>query len=288
MRLRTTSTQRTYRYVRLVLVGASMLLAVSVAVQSVVGGPLSSLSAAYYTPAGPVFVGSLFAVAAALVALSGRSLEQGLLDVAAVLALVVAVVPTTVDGAACPAGGRCVPSEVVPTVANNAVSVASVVVLGAVAAAILARVQGTASRGVALTIGVILALVVGGALWAASSPQGFLLAAHTVAAVAFFALVGAVAALAARRPPSPGRRRRGVRVAYAVVAGGILLTLVLLLVALVLEGTAVVDLRGFPVVLVGEAAALLLFLVFWIVQTVELWDDVDPRLGPGIRAASSR
>ncbi|MEX0151049.1 hypothetical protein [Microbacterium sp. LMI1-1-1.1] len=288
MRLRTTSTQRTYRYVRLVLVGASVLLAVSVAVQFVVGGPLSSLSAAYYSPAGPVFVGSLFAVAAALVALSGRSLEQGLLDVAAVLALVVAVVPTTVDGDACPAGGRCVPPEVVPTVANNAVSVASVVVLGAVAAAILARVQGTASRGVAITIGVILALVVGGSLWAASSPQGFLLAAHTVAAVAFFALVGAVAALAARRPPSPGRRPRGVRVAYAVVAGGILLTLVLLLVALVLEGTAVVDLRGFPVVLVGEAAALLLFLVFWVVQTVELWDDVDPRLGPGIPAASSR
>lgn len=288
MRVRTTSTQRTYRYVRLVLVGASLLLAVSVVVELILGGPLSSISAAYYSPAGPVFVGSLFTVAAALVALSGRSLEQGLLDIAAVLALFIAVVPTTVEGDGCPGGGRCVPPEVVSTVANNAVSVASIVLLGAIAAGVLARVQGTGSRGVAVTIGVVLALVGGGAAWAFVDPPGFLGLAHTVVAVAFFALVAVVAGLAAWRPQTRGRHRSAVRTVYAAVAVGISATLAVLLGALVLAGTGAVDLRGFPVVLLGEAAALLLFLVFWVVQTVELWDETDPRLTPGIAPAPSR
>lgn len=28
----------------------------------------------------------------------------------------------------------------------------------------------------------------------------------------------------------------------------------------------------------GESVALALFAVFWIVQTVELWDEVDPSI----------
>ena len=75
MRLRTTSTQRTYRYVRLSLIGATVLLAVAIAIESVTVGVPASVSASYYTSAGPAFVGSLTAVALALVALSGRSVE---------------------------------------------------------------------------------------------------------------------------------------------------------------------------------------------------------------------
>ena len=65
MRIRTTSTQRTYRYVRLTILAATLLLAVAVAVEEITGGPLPSLSAAYYTPAGPMFVAGLCVVAAA-------------------------------------------------------------------------------------------------------------------------------------------------------------------------------------------------------------------------------
>lgn len=251
MRIRTTSTQRTYRYVRLALIGAAVFLAIGVGLEFARGDGLPSVSATYYTPAGPVFVGALSATALALLALSGRSLEQGLLDIAAVLALVIAYVPTTISSNACADGLRCVPPEVRPTVANNAVAVASVVLLGAVAAGILARVQGTASRGVALTVGVIVVLVAGGAAWALAAPGVFLAWAHEIAAVAFF-----------------------VRLAYAAVAVAIVLTLVLLVIGVV----SGVERTGFPVVLVGESAALALFAIFWLVQTVELWNDADPTL----------
>lgn len=268
MRLRTTSTQRTYRYVRLSIIGATALLGVSVALQMATGGVLPSLSAAYYTPAGPLFVGSLCAVALALFVLSGRSVEQGLLDVAAVLALAVAVVPTTVEGAVCPGGGRCVPVAVVPTVTNNGVAVASVVLAGVVGAIILAAVQGTLSRGVFVTAAAVAAVPVGFGAWAVLDSAGFFAAAHNVAAIAFFVLVAAVASLAAWRPQRAGPR---VRAACATVAIGILVSLAGVLVALAagLPGDV-------PWVLVGEAAALALFAVFWVVQTAELWNDPDP------------
>lgn len=274
MRLRTTSTQRTYRYVRLALIGATVFIAVAVALVQAAGTPLSSVSAAYYGPAGPAFVGGVSAIALALLALSGRSLEQGLLDVAAVLALAVAYIPTTVAAGVCEPVLRCVPPDVRATVANNGVAAASVVLLGAIAAGVLARVQGTAGGGVALTIGVIVALVLGALVWAGVSPDTFLAGAHEVAAVTFFVLIGAVAAIAAWRPQSVGRRRSRLRRAYGTVAVGIAVTLVLLGLSIL----AGVGRGGFPVVLVGESAALALFGVFWIVQTVELWEEPDPRL----------
>ncbi|WP_165801273.1 hypothetical protein [Microbacterium testaceum] len=274
MRIRTTSTQRTYRYVRLAIIGATVFLATGVGVELVAHGPLPSVSASYYTPAGPVFVGALSAIALALLALSGRSLEQGLLDVGAVLALVVAFVPTAVTSERCVPAPRCIPPEVREAVLNNGVAVASLVLLGVVAAVVLARVQGTLSRGVVVTTSVVGLLVAGGVGWAVAAPSAFLAAAHEVAAVAFFAIVAAVAGVAAWRPHPSGHGGPRVRGAYAAVAVAIAVTLILLVVG-VATG---VDRSGFPVVLVGEAVALLLFSVFWIVQTVELWNEVDPTL----------
>lgn len=271
MRIRTTSTQRTYRYVRIAIVGATVFLAVGVGLELAEGGVLPSVSAAYYTSAGPVFVGALSAIALALLALSGRSLEQGLLDVAAVLALVVAYVPTSVS---CAGGARCVPPAVRATVVNNAAAVASVVVLGLVVALVLARVQGTLGRGVVTTSTAVAVIVGGGVVWASAAPEAFLALAHEVAAIAFFVLIAVVAGLAAWRP-HPGRVARSrLRAAYATVAGAIAVTLTALVVGVV----AGAEERGIPVVLVGEAVALALFAVFWIVQTVELWDEVDPSI----------
>lgn len=271
MRIRTTSTQRTYRYVRLAIVGATVFLAVGVGIELAGGGVLPSVSAAYYTPAGPVFVGALSAIALALLALSGRSVEQGVLDVAAVLALVIAYVPTSVS---CGGDARCVPPAVRATVVNNAAAVASVVVLGLVVALVLARVQGTLGRGVAITAAIIAVIVGGGVVWAWAAPESFLALAHEVAAIAFFVLIAVVAGLAAWRP-HPGRVARSrLRAAYATVAAAIVVTLVALVVGV---ATGAVE-RGIPVVLVGEAVALTLFAAFWIVQTVELWDEVDPSI----------
>ncbi|MDQ1084501.1 MULTISPECIES: hypothetical protein [Microbacterium] len=274
MRVRTTSTQRTYRYVRLALIGATVLVGVAVGIELAAGASLPSISAAYYGPAGPVFVGGLSAIALALLALSGRSLEQALLDVAAVLALAVAYIPTTVAASVCEPVLRCVPPDVRATVVNNGAAAASVILLGAVTAVIVALVQGTASRGVAVTIGVIVMLTVAGVGWAVVSPESFLGRAHEVAAVTFFVLIAAVAAIAAWRPHATGRRSVRLRRVYAAVAIGILLTLVLIVVGL-LTGVAR---AGFPLVLVGESVALAFFGVFWVVQTAELWNEPDPRL----------
>ena len=275
MRIRTTSTQRTYRYVRLTILAATLLLAVAVAVEEVVEGSLPSLSAAYYTPAGPMFVAGLFVVAAAFVALSGRSVEQGLLDVAAILALVIAVVPTTVEGEVCGASVRCVPPTVVPTVVNNGIAVASVVLVGVGAGILLSLVQGTISPGVIVTASAVVVLVGGLGAWALVAPGAFLSFAHNVAAVGFFALIGAVAAIAAWRPQRAPQR---FRPAYAAVAVGILIALIGLAATLVLAVGGVDVMRPVPWVFLGEATALVLFAAFWLLQTVELWNEPDPRL----------
>ena len=45
MRIRTTSTQRTYRYVRLAIIGATVFLAIGVALEVAGGAALPSVSA---------------------------------------------------------------------------------------------------------------------------------------------------------------------------------------------------------------------------------------------------
>ncbi|WZH35803.1 MAG: hypothetical protein PIR02_13625 [Microbacterium enclense] len=275
MRIRTTSTQRTYRYVRLSIVGATLALAVAIALQVATGGVLSSLSAAFYTPAGDLFVGGLCAVALALLVLSGHSIEQGLLDVAAVFALVIAFVPTPISDASCPDETVCVPAVAVPGVIVNGAAVASVAVLVLIAAAVLARTQGAAGVGTVVTLAAVALTVAALVGWAVIDLEAFLRAAHNVGAIGFFTVIGLVAAVAAWRPQRSGRR---FRVLYGIVAIGILGSLLALVAALVTGEGGAREIGGVPVLFVGESVVLALFLVFWLVQTVELWDAPDPAL----------
>lgn len=274
MRIRTTSTQRTYRYVRLSIVAATLVLAVSVGLEVARAGVLPSISAAFYTPAGNLFVGSLCAIALALLVLSGRSIEQGLLDVAAVFALVVALVPTPISDASCEGGAVCVPSAAVPGVINNGVSVASLSVVVLISAAVLARTQGSAGWGTVVTLLGTALIVAGFVTWALSDFPTFLRGSHNVAAVGFFSVIGVVAAVSAWRPQ---RSLRRFRVLYAAVAVGILGVL-LALVAVLVVGAATATVGGVPVIFLGESVVVVLFAVFWLVQTVELWDAPDPAL----------
>ncbi|QEW03714.1 hypothetical protein [Microbacterium lushaniae] len=300
MQLRTTSTQRTYRYVRVSLVAVVLLVAVGVGAQVVGGGPLASLSASYYTPARNVFVGALCAVSLALLALSGRSLEQALLDLAAVLAPVIAFVPAPVMAGDvpgmdpnCPAMTPCVPAAAVPEVANGMLTLTVVGVVGVVAAAALARAQRTFTRGAGVTILAAAVLVAAAATWWVLSPETFLRRGHDAATLGFFTLVTVVAAVAAIRPVADSARgRRILRAVYAVTAVGILSTLLLLGVVLALRdrGVDLIALTGFPLIFTAEAVALGLFAVFWVAQTVEFWDAADPALrsAPGIPATTER
>lgn len=286
MRLRATSTQRTYRYVRLSLIGAVALLGLAVSVVAATGGAPTSLSAAYYTPAHDVFVGAIFAVSLALLALSGRSLEQALLDYAAILAPLIAIVPTPlasgdVPGLArdCPDTAPCVPAGFLPGVAVGVASLVLIGMLGLVAAVVLACVQRTFTRSFAVAASGAGALIAAVGGWALADPRGFVHGAHLVAAVAFFGLIAAVAALAAFGP-SRARSRGGIRTLYGIVAVGIVATVAGLLLVIVL-GLAGLDLSraaGAPLILIGEAVVLALFAVFWVAQTIEFWRTADPGL----------
>ena len=280
MQIASTSTQRTYRYLRLSIVGAVFLLFVALAITIARFGPMLSVSAAHYTPARDIFVGSIFAVALALVALSGRSLSQALLDYAAILAPVIAVVPAPLEAGQVPDS----PGDVAG-VQVGILSLLVVGIIGVVVAFVLALVQRTLTLPLGVALGVAAAIVLAVTAWWLLAPDSFLAWGHIVAAFAFFGLVAAVSALAAwtvdeTSNDAGAAARATYRVVYSVIAAGILisLALVLLVIILKLQGVDLVQSTGIPLVFIGEAAALILFAAFWLVQTIELWDEPDPRL----------
>lgn len=296
-----TSLQRTYRYLRLSLVGVVVLISTSIAAEMIATGPLGSVSAAYYTAAGAIFVGGIFAVALALLALSGHSYGQVSLDLAAIVAPLIAIVPAPVFAGDVPgialdcgsAGEPCIPPEFVPAVHNGMTALIATAAVGWVTALVVAGVQRTFSRRTVWLLGVSGAIIVAVTLWWQFSTETFLRSGHVVAAASFFAFI-AVAALASAI--DAGRAQRsGYRGAYFAIAGGIIAVLLALIGVIVAGffGAGVPDVGGLSPVFLGEAVALLLFAAFWIVQTVETWNDPDPSFrsgAPGNRlsAASGR
>ena len=294
------STVRTYRYLRLSVVALALLLAVSLTLEVARAGGtlLGSISAYFYSPVGAVLVGALVAIGPALIAIAGRpGAEDTLLNLAGMLVPVVAFVPTPVapdaltaaastagpaprTPATCPSGAaRCVPPELVPAVENT---VAAVVVVGGVGIAVAARrVLGSGSSraarwGLAAAAGVWAAF---GAWFLLGPREAFLAAAHYAAAVPFFGLVAAVAVLDAVRV----RTRTRVRVlstrqfsgAYGAIAVGMVGTIAVAGgVAAAAAWTPFSAPDGW--VLVVEAVLLVLFTVFWGLQTAENWEDGVP------------
>jgi hypothetical protein len=88
---------KTYRYLRIGMVGAVVLLATSILLErSKVDCWQTSVSAYYYTPVRAIFVGCLMAVGLALIVYKGRYPgEDPFLNFAGMLAPVVAIAPTT-------------------------------------------------------------------------------------------------------------------------------------------------------------------------------------------------
>jgi hypothetical protein len=281
-----TSLERTYRYLRLSLVVVVVLISVSIATYIAANRPLGSISAAYYTDPGPVFVGGIFAVALALLALSGRSFGQVSLDLAAIVAPVIAIVPAPiftddVPGLiiGCPGGeAPCVPTAFHDVVDNGMTTLIVTGIVGWVIAVVVMALHRilTVRSGAALLAAA--AIIASTAAWWLLAPDSFLRGAHVVAAASFFGFI-ALAALAA----AVGSRRSGAtgyRIVYLVIAWGIILDLALLLGVIIVGFTGVVlpEPGGYSLVFIGEAVALGLFAAFWIVQTMQTWRDPDPAL----------
>ena len=93
--------KRTYRTLRITIIALAAMLGTSVAMVRWSGthDVLGSISAYYFTPAHSVFVASVCGLGILLLVYHGNTTpEEYLLDLAGVLAFVVAFVPTTPDG----------------------------------------------------------------------------------------------------------------------------------------------------------------------------------------------
>ena len=269
----TTSLQRTYRYLRIGLAGTVVVIFVSVAVAIPVVGLLPSISHYFYTPARNGFVGALMAGTLALLALSGRRAEPILLDAAALVAPLIALVPTeiapgSVPGLADGCVGACVPSAFWPSINNG---VATYLIVGTLAVIVAIAMPGfrRLMPGGLIAIAVLALVAV---MWGFFF-DAFITYAHVTATVTFFGLIAAVALVNAR-----GRREdefpptRPFRISYIVIAVLMVLDLGVLIPATLFGGGAAWG------VLLGESFALALFLVFWLLQTAQKWDDPDPSI----------
>ena len=261
----------TYRYLRIAMVLLVLLLAASVVREMAAVGfdcAQKSISSYYYTPAQGVFVGALVAIGACLVVIKGGTdTEDVLLNIAGMLMPVVAFVPTPYEAACSSTPLRS--SQVTENVTNN---VFALLVAGGVALVVAAVMKrhgpATMDRRVfagGVCLSVLIYLVV--AVTYAADRAFFVKVAHYGAAIPMFGCIVAVAVINARLfglGPDPTRRNRVWLNRYALVAEGMVASLVL--------GAAAYLVFGWEHwILSVEAALITLFAVFWVLQTRQLW-----------------
>ncbi|MEU1971748.1 hypothetical protein ABZ477_08820 [Microbacterium sp. NPDC019599] len=284
-----TTGHRTHRYLRLSLGLIVVAILVSVALESLrLGTVLPSISHYFYSAAQPVFVGALVAASLALAALSGRGLETTLLDVAAVFAPLIAIVPTGIYGrslepelgVACPPATMCVPDAYVDQV-RNGVTTYLVLLVIVVAIGLVLRSRGRiGGRGVYVvgavagvtTIGLVALTFVPPFDEGFPSNPVFPVGIHYAVTIAFFGAFATVPIINAFRLTTdegskPRLWQKLVYLAVALVMIGDLIVLVFF----------AADFEPAPVVFICETVALVLFAVFWFVQTAQRWDERDQR-----------
>jgi hypothetical protein len=279
----------TYRYLRVAMVLLVLLLTASVALQVFVPDPdcwQRSVSAYYYTPARAVFVASLCAIGACLVVYRGNTdAEDVALNASGLLAFVVAFVPTQVDDT-CPASNVPSPAELDAAVTNNVWALyAAGVALTAVAWYLRLRTAPDERGGslslwplVFSSVAVVAFPFVFVAWHDAVRDHG-----HDVAAIALFVGIVVVVGMNAlglaqqSEDGQPAVRRATNR--YTLVAVAMVGTFGGVLLAHWLRPDFVQWLFWLEALLIAE------FAVYWVLQTIELWNVVErddaPQPSPG-------
>jgi len=269
----TTYVSLTYRYLRIGMTMTVLAIFVSVAIQAEHSKWtfLDSLSTYYYTPAQFVFVASLVAIGVCLIVIRGESAwEDGLLNIAGMFAVIVAIVPTPLTGD-CFAPPPDTVNSLTPTVENNLLTyllVGSAVLIGSTIAGGRALLEvsrretdpDVAKRFFALIPAIVLAIA--GWYIYLFAWDFVALCAHPVCALGLFGCFVAVVVTNALGAQG------GQRLGYWVIAG-----------LMVAGGTAIVLARGIwsqHWVLILEAAEILLFAAFWIAQTFDAQKQNPP------------
>jgi hypothetical protein len=274
-------TVSSYRFLRVGLVGAVLTLAVAIVLERLgVDCWQPSVSGYFYTPVRTIFVGALGAAGLGLVVIAGRTIwEDTLLNVAGMLAPVVAIVPTTevsacwsVPPAAFPVDADSFDAIFAAAIDNN---VAALLVTGAIGLAVAAVLALASPRGAAEVVerldpatrlglgavALLVSLTAAGFLWWPAFDRW----AHDIAAVGMFACLAAAVWINGRE--SAEDRQPGYTAVYRTIA-----------IAMVLAGLLLLPVfTGFAHRLfVVEAIEITLFAVFWIVQTRQFWRLPEP------------
>lgn len=262
--------KRTYNYLRLAMIGLLIMLAVAVLREHAKAPNCwqGSISAYYYTPAHAVFVGALVAVGVCMIVLKGEPrLEDVLLNICGMLAPVVAFVPTPNPGSC--SSAPSVSRDASADIGNNMFAYFAAGILGLVISiGLWLSVRGTDKRWTPTQSRGLLAsilLLVAGIAWFAADPDSFKEIAHYASAIPLFILFTIIVVQNARAQSekSDQEHRTLYTWLYRVTAGLMGLSLVLGFLGWLLTGE----------LFATEALVLGLFLFFWLVQTVELWDE---------------
>jgi hypothetical protein len=264
----------TYRYLRggipvmLVMLGAALLIERAHATCW-----QTSISAYYFTSAHGVFIASLCAIGTLLIVYKGsKDTEDVFLNLAGILAFVVAFVPTSRPVLFC--GDAALPDGAVTdqAIIRNVWALAVALVVARVASWWMYRRTGTGRSRSALgnvALWVQRAVLAIGVVTLIAFPDWFVTNAHGVAAVAMFsAFIVTVlinAFLAGRQDEDKCPHRRAYHLAYQLISVAMVVTLV----AAVTVHLILSDFNH--VVLVVEVALILEFGAYWVVQTIELW-----------------
>ena len=273
----------TYRYLRIGIISAVLLLGTSIVLEYFAADRVrdpscwqTSISAYYYTPVRTIFVGVLIAIGLSLIVIKGRTiLEDVCLNFAGMLAPVVAVIPTTAVGGCWsiqpspePKPNGELAGWVIAIVDNNFESLLWAGALGLVVSLVLAVAMNGGPRYAVnrLKPGTMVSL----ALTAIAILIGYLLqrrtdfyeATHGPAAIAMFVfLVGAVVGKALQPRKRTRKPYLGLYsfVAVAMVVGAVVI--------------GFTSMFGDHKIFALETFEIVAFAVFWIIQTVETWDE---------------
>lgn len=286
---------KSYRYLRLVMVGLVVLLAASVLIemqQTGFGCWRTSISSYYWTPVRGIFVGALVAIGTCLIVLKGNTpVEDVLLNVAGALAPIVAFVPI-LDPKECQSTPWAASADGRANIFNN---VGAFLLAGLVAVAVawwVARREGRGRLSRADLIGLLvtIALVLAGIalfLWAREFFDRW---AHYLAAIPLFLVLVAVMVVNAVSYARTEAAQKGREMGRAELANRYL-AIAALTVALVVTLGLVTWLGHWRHGTFWlEVVVIAAFAVFWAVQTAELWGE-DEGLRPdpeGVLAPQSK
>lgn len=274
--------RETYRYLRIGLIGATALLAIAVLIERFqVDCWQGSISAYYFTPARSVFVGVLIAVGLVLIVIKGTGFEDLFLNLAGMLAPVVALVPTTSIGACWSVKPEPYPLAsvrppvladwVTANIDNNMWALIAAGFLGLILAFLLYRRTGESflwpfelgeGNRAALWGMILVGVIIGGTAIALSLWDDFALRAHDAAAIGMFVFLAAASISNARRTTVTRYKRTYWLIASLMVAAAVVIWLV----------TLAVDDWGHSIFWL-EVIEIGLFAAYWIAQTAEHWDE---------------